>query len=238
LLAGAHAADLQFRSDPLERNVPALLGLFGVWNANALGMASHAVLSYASRLESLPAYLQQLEMESNGKRVDREGRPVGFSTCPVVWGGTETPGQHAFHQWLHQGTDAASCDFIVVASPMGERSVHHEILLSHACAQSEALMTGTDPNDPHRVCPGNRVSTTFVLPRLDAYHLGALLAIYEHKVFVQASVWAINAFDQFGVELGKTIASRILPAVQGANVPLHAATSHLLDVIRKLSQPH
>jgi glucose-6-phosphate isomerase len=236
LLAGAHAADLQFRSDPLERNVPALLGLFGVWNRNALAMASHAVLSYASRLESLPSYLQQLEMESNGKRVDREGREVLSPTCPVVWGGTETPGQHAFHQWLHQGTDAASSDFIVVASPMGARTIHHEILLSHACAQSEALMVGNDPGDPHRACPGNRVSTTFVLPKLDAYHLGALLAIYEHKVFVQACVWGINAFDQFGVELGKTIASRILPAVQGANVPLHPATSHLLGVIAKLAE--
>ena len=235
LLAGAHAADLQFRSDPLERNVPALLGLIGVWNRNALGMPSHAVLSYASRLESLPAYLQQLEMESNGKRVDREGRPVAFGTCPVVWGGTGTPGQHAFHQWLHQGTDTASADFIVVAQPMGERAIHHEILLSHACAQSEALMAGIDTGDPHRACPGNRVSTTFVLPKLDAYHLGALLAIYEHKVFVEASLWGINAFDQFGVELGKTIASRILPAVQGANVPLHPATSHLLGVIAKLA---
>jgi len=235
MLAGAHAADLEFRSDPLERNVPALLALFGIWNRDALGMATHAVLSYASRLESLPAYLQQLEMESNGKRVDREGRPVSFATCPVVWGGTETPGQHAFHQWLHQGTDAASCDFIVVAQPMGTRAIHHEILLSHACAQSEALMTGTDPGDPHRACPGNRVSTTLVLPKLDAYHLGALLAIYEHKVFVQSCVWGINAFDQFGVELGKTIASRILPAVQGANVPLHPATAHLLGIVRKLA---
>jgi glucose-6-phosphate isomerase len=233
LLAGAHAADLAFRSDPLERNVPVLLALFGVWNRNLLGMASHAVLSYAARLESLPLYLQQLEMESNGKRVDREGRALLFPTCPVVWGGTETPGQHAFHQWLHQGTDLASCDFIVAAQPMGSRKVHHEILLSHACAQSEALMTGNDPGDPHRVCTGNRVSTTFVLPRLDDYHLGALLAIYEHKVFVQACVWGINPFDQFGVELGKTLASRILPAVQDANVPLHAATRHLLGVIRK-----
>jgi glucose-6-phosphate isomerase len=233
LLAGAHAADLQFRSDPLERNVPALLALIGIWNRNALGMASHAVLSYASRLESLPQYLQQLEMESNGKRVDREGRELLFPTCPVIWGGTETPGQHAFHQWLHQGTDAASCDVIVVARPMGSRTIHHEILLSHACAQSEALMTGNDSGDPHRMSTGNRVSTTIVLPKLDAYHLGALLAIYEHKVFVQACVWGVNAFDQFGVELGKTIAGRILPAVQGANVPLHPATRHLLDVIRK-----
>jgi glucose-6-phosphate isomerase len=236
LLAGAHAADLQFRSDPLERNVPVLLGLVGIWNRNALQIASHAVLSYASRLESLPAYLQQLEMESNGKRVDVNGAPLDFHTCPVVWGGTETPGQHAFHQWLHQGTDRAACDFIVVARPMGEKRAHHEILLSHACAQSEALMNGIATADPHRACPGDRVSTTFVLPQLDAYHLGALLAIYEHKVFVQATVWGINAYDQFGVELGKTIAAQVLPAVRGAAVPLHPATQHLLGVIRKLAE--
>jgi len=237
LLAGAHAADLQFRSDPLERNLPALMGLVGIWNRNALDTPSHAVLSYASRLASLPAYLQQLEMESNGKRVAEDGTPVDFPTCPVVWGGTETPGQHAFHQWLHQGTDRASCDFIVVARPMGERATHHEILLSHACAQSEALMNGVDKGDPHRDCPGNRPSTTIVLPRLDAYHLGALLACYEHKVFTQATVWGIDPFDQFGVELGKTIASQILPAVRGADVALHPASLHLLDVIRKLSGP-
>ena len=236
LLAGAHAVDLQFRSDPLERNVPALLGLIGVWNRNALGAHTHAVLSYASRLESLPSYLQQLEMESNGKRVDREGNPVDFGTCPVVWGGTETPGQHAFHQWLHQGTDTASCDFIVVARPMGTKTAHHEILLAHALAQSEALMNGLDTTDRARACPGDRVSTTFVLPRLDAYHLGALLAIYEHKVFVEGTVWGINSFDQFGVELGKTIAGQILPAVRGASVPLHASTQHLLGVIRKLGE--
>jgi glucose-6-phosphate isomerase len=234
LLAGAHAVDLQFRSDPLERNVPVLLGLLGVWNRNALGMPTHAVLGYASRLASLPAYLQQLEMESNGKRVDREGVPVDFQTCPVVWGGTETPGQHAFHQWLHQGTDLASCDFIVVAKAMGTHAAHHEILLAHACAQSEALMEGLATPATHKACPGDRVSTTFVLPALDAFHLGALLAIYEHKVFVQGIVWGINSFDQWGVELGKTIAGRILPAIRGADASaLHPATRHLLDVLRK-----
>ena len=234
LLAGAHAADLQFRSDPLERNVPVLLGLTGIWNRNALAMPTHAVLSYASRLASLPAYLQQLEMESNGKRVDRDGVPVDFQTCPVVWGGTETPGQHAFHQWLHQGTDLASCDFIVVAKPMGTHVEHHEILLAHACAQSEALMEGLATPATHKACPGDRVSTTFVLPALDAFHLGALLAIYEHKVFVQGTVWGINSFDQWGVELGKTIAGRILPAIRGADASaLHPATRHLLEVLRR-----
>jgi glucose-6-phosphate isomerase len=235
MLAGAHNADLQFRSDPFEHNVPVLLGLVGVWNRNALGASSHAVLSYASRLASLPAYLQQLEMESNGKRVGRDGVRVDFETCPVVWGGTETPGQHAFHQWLHQGTGIASCDFIVVARAMGESTAHHQILLANACAQSEALMNGVAAADPHRACPGDRVSTTFVMPRLDAFNLGALLAIYEHKVYVQGTIWGINSFDQFGVELGKTIAAQILPAVRGAEASLHPATRHLLEVIRKLA---
>jgi glucose-6-phosphate isomerase len=236
LLAGAHAVDMQLRSDPLEHNVPVLLALIGIWNRNALDIPSHAVLSYAARLESLPAYLQQLEMESNGKRVDRDGNPLDFHTCPVIWGGTETPGQHAFHQWLHQGTDIASCDFIIAAKPMGAEAEHHRILLAHACAQSEALMAGLRDVPPWRVCPGERMSTTFVLPELDAWHLGALLAIHEHKVFVQATVWGINAFDQFGVELGKTIAGQILPAVRGEPAKLHPATQHLLGVVRKLGE--
>ncbi|MEO5676305.1 MAG: glucose-6-phosphate isomerase [Usitatibacter sp.] len=236
LLAGAHAADIAFRSTPLGQNVPALLALVGIWNRNAFGVPTHAVLSYASRLESLPAYLQQLEMESNGKRVDLEGNPVDFATCPVVWGGTETPGQHAFHQWLHQGTDAASCDFIVVAKAMGTLRAHHEILLAHACAQSEALMEGLATPQTQKACPGDRASTTLVLPALDAFHLGALLAIYEHKVFVQGVVWGINSFDQFGVELGKTIAGQILPAVRGTEASLHPATHHLLAVIQKLAR--
>ncbi|HZZ91917.1 MAG TPA: glucose-6-phosphate isomerase [Usitatibacter sp.] len=238
LLAGAHAVDLAFRSDALERNVPVLLALVGIWNRNALGIPSHAVLGYASRLASLPAYLQQLEMESNGKRVDAAGHRVDTETCPVIWGGTETPGQHAFHQWLHQGTDIASCDFIVSARPMGSELEHHRILLANACAQSEALMAGVEASEPWRTCPGDRMSTTFVLPHLDARHLGALLAIYEHKVFVQATIWGINPFDQFGVELGKTIAGRILPALRGSEAELHPATRHLLGVIGKLGGPH
>ncbi|HUI99253.1 MAG TPA: glucose-6-phosphate isomerase [Usitatibacter sp.] len=236
MLAGAHAADLEFRSKALEHNVPALLGLVGIWNRDALGMASHAVLPYASRLESLPAYLQQLEMESNGKRVTADGTAVDFETCPVIWGGTGTPGQHAFHQWLHQGTDPASCDFIVVARPMGRERAHHEILLANACAQSQALMTGVAAPESWRACPGDRVSTTFVLPELDAFHLGALLAIYEHKVFVQAAVWGIDAFDQWGVELGKKIAGQVLPALRGKAAPLDPASAHLVALIRRIAE--
>jgi glucose-6-phosphate isomerase len=236
LLAGAHAADLAFRSSPLEKNVPALAALLGVWNRNALGAASLAVLPYASRLQCLPAYLQQLEMESNGKRVDAAGDPLESASCPVVWGGTETPGQHAFHQWLHQGTDPVACDFIVVARSMGTHREHHEVLLAHACAQSEALMEGLATPQTYKACPGDRPSTTYVMPALDAFHLGALLAIYEHKVFAQGVLWGIDSFDQWGVELGKSIAGRILPAVRGAEATLHPATHHLLGVIRKLER--
>ncbi|MGE5616038.1 MAG: glucose-6-phosphate isomerase [Bacillota bacterium] len=234
LLAGAHAADLAFRSDPLERNVAVLLALIGVWNRNALAMPTHAVLAYASRLQNLTAYLQQLEMESLGKRVDAEGNPLEDATCPVIWGGVGTPGQHAYHQWLHQGTDAVSCDFIVVAKPMGESLENHEILLSHACAQSEALMTGRATPQSFKACPGDRPSTTLVMPSLDAYHLGALIAMFEHKVYVQATLWGIDAFDQWGVELGKQIAGQVLPAVRGADATLHPATHHLLSIIHKL----
>ena len=233
LLAGAHAVDLEFRSKPLERNVPALLALIGVWNRNALGAPSHAVLAYASRLENLTAYLQQLEMESLGKHVDQEGRPLDGATCPVIWGGAGTNGQHAYHQWLHQGTDAVSCDFIVAARAMGGIGAHHEILLAHACAQSEALMNG-NAESGHRACPGNRPSTTLVLPALDALHVGALIALYEHKVFAQATIWGIDAFDQWGVELGKTIAGQVLPALRGAKGPLHPSTRHLVALIHKL----
>jgi len=234
LLAGAHAVDLEFRSNPLERNVPALMALIGIWNRNALGAGTHAVLAYGSRLEHLTTYLQQLEMESLGKRVDEQGEPLDFPTCPVIWGGVGTPGQHAYHQWLHQGTDAVSCDFVVSARPMGSNPAHHEILLSHACAQSEALMRGNRAEQGHRYYPGDRPSTTFVLPELDAHHLGALVAMYEHKVFAEATLWGIDAFDQWGVELGKAIAGEVLPALRGAEQSLHPATRHLLDVIQRV----
>jgi glucose-6-phosphate isomerase len=236
LLAGAHAVDLQFRSAPLERNVPVLLALVGLWNRNFLGAASHVVLPYAQRLASLAGYLQQLEMESNGKRVGLDGSPVGAATASAVWGETGTLGQHAFHQWLHQGTDTASCDFIVVARPMSKRRAEHEVLLAHALAQGEALLTGRSGGDAHRDAPGNRPSTTIVMPALDAFSLGALIALYEHKVFTQATLWGVNAFDQFGVELGKAIAGRILPAVRGEAAELHPATRHLLGVIHKMAQ--
>jgi glucose-6-phosphate isomerase len=233
LLAGAHAVDLEFRSAPPERNVPLLLALVGVWNRNFRGIGVHAVLPYAQRLSALPGYLQQLEMESTGKRVTLAGEAVAHATCPALFGEAGTLGQHSFHQWLHQGTDPASCDFVVVARPCGSRPQAHELLLAHALAQSEALMTGRQSGDAHRDCPGNRPSTTLVMPALEPGALGALIALYEHKVFAQGVLWGVNPFDQFGVELGKEIAGRIVPEA-GASAPaLHPATAHLLGVLQK-----
>ena len=236
LLAGAHAVDLEFRSTPLERNAPVLLALAAVWNRNFRGTTSHVVLPYAQRLASLPGYLQQLEMESLGKRVGLDGAPVETATAPATWGESGTLGQHAFHQWLHQGTESASCDFIVVARPMSARTAAHDVLIAHALAQGEALLTGRDDGGAHRDCPGNRPSTTIVMPALDAYSLGALIALYEHKVYTQAVLWGVNAFDQFGVELGKEIAGHILAAVRGEAATLHPATRHLLAVIHKMAR--
>ncbi|MCM2327914.1 MAG: glucose-6-phosphate isomerase [Lysobacter sp.] len=230
-LAGAHAVDIAFRSAPLEKNVPFLLAATGVWNRNFLDIPVHAVLPYAQRLASLPGYLQQLEMESNGKRVGADGGILPWPTCPAIFGEAGTLGQHAFYQWLHQGTGEVSCDFVVVARAMGRRGEEHAVLLAHALAQSEALMTGRSTGNPHRDCPGNRPSSTIVLPALEPAALGALVALYEHKTFAQGVLWGVNPFDQFGVELGKAIAGRILPALTGESPPLHAATDHLLGVI-------
>jgi glucose-6-phosphate isomerase len=204
LLAGARDMDRHFLEAPLERNVPALLALLGAWNVNFLGAATHCVLPYAHALRLLPAYLQQLEMESNGKRVDREGRELAYATAPVVWGAEGTVSQHSFHQLLHQGTQAVPCDFIV-AGVSAELDANAE-------AQARALAFGTDdPRLPaHRRYPGNRPSSTLRLERLDARHLGGLLAAYEHKVFTQGVLWHVNSFDQWGVELGKQLAGEIL----------------------------
>jgi glucose-6-phosphate isomerase len=204
LLAGANDMDRHFYEAPLEQNVPALLALLGVWNVNFLGAATHCVLPYAHALRLLPAYLQQLEMESNGKRVDREGRDAAYATAPVLWGGEGTVSQHSFHQLLHQGTQTVPVDFIV-AGVSAELDAHAE-------AQSRALAFGTaDRTLPaHREYPGNRPSSTLRLDKLDARHLGRLLAAYEHKVFTQGVIWNINSFDQWGVELGKRLADDIL----------------------------
>ena len=226
LLAGAHQVDEHFRSAPPERNLPLLLALLQIWNGNFLGAATHAVLPYDHRLRLLPSYLQQLEMESNGKCVRRDGTPVAVHTAPVIWGGEETNGQHAFHQLLHQGTRAFSADFIACIRPDHARADHHRALLANCLAQSQALLHGRAlqdlPDDAlaaHRQSPGGRPSTTILLDALTPAALGALLALYEHKVFCAGVIWQINPFDQWGVELGKELAEPIREQLAGSASP-------------------
>jgi glucose-6-phosphate isomerase len=203
-LAGGKEMDGHFREAPLEKNVPALMALLGVWNTNFLGAATHAVLPYSNALRLLPSYLQQLEMESNGKRTDREGRVVDYATAPVLWGLEGTVSQHSFHQLLHQGTQVVPIDFIDISST--------EILSANARAQADALAFGTDDPKlpPHKQYPGNRPSSLLSLDGLNARNLGRLIALYEHKVFVQGVIWNVNSFDQWGVELGKEMAKKLL----------------------------
>ena len=203
-LRGGRDIDEHFAREPLEKNIPALMALIGAWNTNFLGAPTHAVLPYANALRLLPSYLQQLEMESNGKRVDREGRVVEYATCPVLWGAEGTVSQHSFHQLLHQGTHVVPADFI---------DLRLEKNLSANCrAQADALAFGTDDISlpPHRQYPGNRPSSYFTLEGINARNLGRLIALYEHKVFTQGVIWNINSFDQWGVELGKEMAKKLL----------------------------
>lgn len=236
LLAGARAMDQHFKETDFGQNLPVILGLLGVFYRNLLGFGTHAVLPYDERLALLPSYLQQLDMESNGKRVSESGEPFRWETGPVIWGGVGTNGQHAFHQFLHQGTSVVPADFILVKKPHHELLDHHEILLSHALAQMQALMQGKTEQEayeellktgvsspeakklaPHKVIPGNKPSNAIILESLTPESLGALIALYEHKVFVQSVIWGINPFDQWGVELGKQLAGPILQAIQEKN---------------------
>jgi glucose-6-phosphate isomerase len=234
LLAGAHAMDRHFATSPLERNLPARLGLLDVWYRNFHGFTSRSIAPYHSALRRLPAYLQQLEMESNGKRVDRQGRRTGFATSPVLWGEPGTNGQHAYFQMLHQGTDVIPVEFIAVREASHALAGHHDQLLANALAQAQALMQGKPDAGGHRDFPGNRPSTFFVLDRLDPAALGALLALYEHRVFVSGAVWGINSFDQWGVELGKVLARDIAPRLGTGDVSgLDPSTAGLLARLRK-----
>ena len=222
LLFGFQSMDLHFRCAPLEKNIPVLMALLGIWYVDFFNCATQAVIPYSQDLRLLPAYLQQLEMESNGKCVDRDGRPVGYPTAPVVWGATGTDGQHAFFQLLHQGTQLVPVDFIGLATPVVRVGDHHRRLLANLLAQTDALAFGRDRAEtkaegtpdallPFKVFPGNRPSTTIMLGELSPLTLGKLLAIYEHKVFSQGIIWNLNSFDQWGVELGKKAARGILP---------------------------
>jgi glucose-6-phosphate isomerase len=233
LLAGAHEMDRHFATQPLERNLPVRLGLLDVWNRNFHGFASRSIAPYHSALRRLPAYLQQLEMESNGKRVDFEGQPVSYASAPVLWGEPGTNGQHAYFQMLHQGTDVIPVEFIAVKTPDHALAGHHELLLANALAQAQALMQGKPDAGGHRDFPGNRPSTFFLLERLDPASLGALLALHEHRVFVSGSLWGINSFDQWGVELGKVLALDIAPRLaNGDATGLDASTAGLLRRLR------
>ncbi len=228
LLAGARAMDEHFRDAPPGQNMPILLALIGIWNRNFQGCASHAILPYGQLWEHLPVYLQQLEMESLGKAVDRDGRQVHAATAPVLFGQPGTIGQHAFYQLLHQGTDLISSDFIAAARDPGTFGDHHDKLLANFLAQGTALMAGRrdaelageDPAlRPHKAFAGNRPVTTILLDDLEPRQLGMLLALYEHKVFVQGVIWGLNPFDQFGVELGKTLATPLVRALGSGQTP-------------------
>jgi glucose-6-phosphate isomerase len=255
LLEGGHAMDQHFRHTPLKDNLPVILALVGIWNANFLGADAYAVLPYDQYLHRLPAYLQQLDMESNGKGTAKDGAKVAWGTGPIVFGEPGTNGQHAFYQLIHQGTRLIPCDFLAAAhthNPLGE---HHLLLLSNVLAQAEALMKGKTEAEaraelekagmaedeiafqlPHRVFPGNRPSNVLLYPRLDPFTLGQLIALYEHKVFVQGVIWDVYSFDQWGVELGKVLAKAILPELSSDSpVTGHdASTTGLIKTIRTL----
>ncbi|RRN54195.1 glucose-6-phosphate isomerase [Pseudoxanthomonas sp. SGNA-20] len=232
LLAGAAEFDRHVLEAPLEANLAVRHGLTAVWNRNALGLASHAVLTYDQRLALLPAYLQQLVMESLGKRVKVDGSPVDGDTVPVWWGGAGTDVQHSFFQALHQGTGIVPADFIGTVRNDDPYAQNHEALLSNLLAQTEALANGQSSEDPHRAYPGNRPSTTILLESLTPRSLGALLAMYEHSVYVQSVAWGINAFDQFGVELGKQVANTLLPALRGESQASDPVTAALIARLR------
>ncbi len=258
MLAGAHAVDRHFFEAPLVENLPVLFGLIGYFHRVACGYPSRAVIPYDQRLARLPAYLQQLDMESNGKSVAVDGHPVATVTGPIVWGEPGTNGQHAFFQHLHQGTDVVPVEFLVAAEGHEpELSHHHDLLLANCLAQSEALMAGRTLEEarakllasgigmeeaesiaPHRVFSGNRPSLTILYGRLDPFTLGRLIAVYEHRVFVEARLFGINAFDQWGVELGKELATALLPIVQGReNADGHdGSTQGLVAALHRLRE--
>ncbi len=219
-LDGGYAMDQHFRQAPLAQNMPVLLALTGIWHRNICDYPTRATLPYDQRLSRLPAYLQQLDMESNGKCVTLDGAPVGLPTGPVVWGQAGTNGQHAFYQLLHQGTNVVPCEFMIAAEGSEPSLTHHHALLKANClAQSEALMRGRVSKNmrPCRAFPGNRPSTTLAYRKLTPFTLGQIIALYEHRVFVEGVIWGINSFDQWGVELGKEMATALVPLVQGGD---------------------
>jgi glucose-6-phosphate isomerase len=233
LLAGAHAMDEHFRTAPLERNLPVRLGLLDIWYRNFHGFTSRSIAPYHSALRRLPAYLQQLEMESNGKRVDASGEALPFDTCPVLWGEPGTNGQHAYFQMLHQGTEVVPVEFIAVKRARHTLQGHHPMLLANVLAQAQALLQGKNDAGGHKHFTGNRPSTFVLLDDLTPASLGALIALQEHRVFVSGSLWGINSFDQWGVELGKVLAKDIEPRLHSGDVTgLDGSTAGLLKRLR------
>ena len=234
MLAGMHHIDQHFRTAPWAENLPALLGLIGIWNRNFWGWPTYAVLPYAQELAMFPAYIQQLDMESSGKSVRADGTPARVATGPVVWGQAGTNGQHAFHQLLHQGTDIVPVEFIGFCRPNHGLAEHHDLLMANLFAQAEALAFGAPhTGDPHRRFLGNRPSTVILGDQLTPHSLGQLVAIYEHKVFTQATVWGINPFDQWGVELGKTLATGIAAELAVSSAPDPARDSSTQSLINR-----
>ncbi len=248
ILDGFHQMDEHFRSAPFEQNLPVLMGLLALWNTNFLGAETVAVLPYEQYLKRFPAYLQQLTMESNGKHVTIDGVPVTYQTCPIYWGEPGTNGQHSFYQLIHQGTRLIPCDFIAFVETLNPLGRHHDMLLANVLAQAEALAFGKTPEQvkaegtvdwlvPHRVFEGNRPSNTLFAQRLTPETLGKLVALYEHAVFTQGAIWKIDSFDQWGVELGKVLAQRIVPELESANEPdlkHDSSTNNLIRRKRKL----
>jgi glucose-6-phosphate isomerase len=244
LLEGFHAMDEHFRTAPFAKNLPVLMGLISVWNTDFLGAETVAVLPYENYLKRFPAYLQQLTMESNGKHVTLDGKHVDYQTSPVYWGEPGTNGQHSFYQLIHQGTRLIPCDFIAFAQALTKLGRHHDMLIANVFAQSEALAFGKTAAEvkaekvpnwlvPHKVFEGNRPSNTLFADRLTPEILGALVALYEHIVFVQGAIWSVNPFDQWGVELGKALAQRIVPELESKTPPKLAHDSSTNNLIRR-----
>jgi glucose-6-phosphate isomerase len=252
-LQGAAEMDRHFLETPLERNLPVIMGVLGVWYRNAWGFSTQAILPYDQHLSRFPAYLQQQDMESNGKSVTLSGEPVQWNTGPIIWGEPGTNGQHAFYQLIHQGTEVVPCDFLLAAEAHEDLPEHHQKLVANCLAQSEALMLGKSEDEvvaelrrsgtaeediraltPHKRFSGNRPSNTLLYKRLTPEMLGMLVALYEHKVFVQGTIWDVNSFDQWGVELGKQLAKALLPKVQG-KAALEGHDSSTLGLLNALS---
>ncbi len=244
MLDGFHEMDEHFRTAPFERNLPLLMGLLAIWNNNFLGAHSVAVLPYEQYLKRFPAYLQQLVMESNGKQVTLDGETVACDTSPIYWGEPGTNGQHSFYQLIHQGTRLIPCDFIAFGQALNPLGRHHDMLLANVLAQGEALAFGKTSAEvkaegspdwllPHRTFEGNRPSNTLLLERLTPAALGRLVALYEHSVFTQGAVWRIDSFDQWGVELGKVLAQRIVPELEAMSEPKPCHDSSTNALIRR-----